>query len=64
VFKSHRIENIRELAIENIEENFKDRITHLVNNDRVEDADSIFYEFVVDGEEPEEWTFMEFCGGN
>lgn len=62
MFKSHQIENIRKFAIENIEENFKDRITYLVNNDRVEDADSIFYEFVVDGEEPEEWTFMEFCG--
>ena len=62
MFKSHRIENIRELAIDDIEENFKERITYLVENDRVEDADSIFYEFVVDGEEPEEWTFMEFCG--
>lgn len=31
----------------------------LVTDDRIDDSDALFLEFVVDGEEPSEWVFLE-----
>lgn len=44
--------------IEHLEEYYADRLTHLVTCDRLEDAHSLYQEFVVNDEEPEEYFFM------
>jgi hypothetical protein len=31
----------------------------LVSDDRIDDSDALYLEFVIDGEEPEDWIFME-----
>ena len=32
---------------------------YLVDKDRYDDADALYLEFVVDGQEPEDWMFLE-----
>jgi hypothetical protein len=52
------IENDREWSIYLIEEYYCSRMEQLVESERFDDSHSIFEEFVVGGEEPEKWFFM------
>lgn len=52
--------NQNELAIYEIEEFYCSRMEYLVDRERFDDADSIFNEFVVDGEEPTDYLFIKF----
>lgn len=48
----------RQILIE-IEDHWNHQMCYLVDKDRYDDADSLYLEFVVDGEEPEDWMFLE-----
>lgn len=50
----------RDHSIYLIEEFYCSKMESLVDEERFDDAHSIFEEFVVDSEEPLEWTFMPF----
>lgn len=52
----------RDWCIHHIEEFYCDRMTVLFDNEQYDDAHSIFEEFVVNGEEPEDYVFLEFTG--
>lgn len=43
-----------------IEAYWNNRMCELVTEDRLDDSDALYLEFVVDGEEPEEYLFMEY----
>ena len=51
----------REHTIDAIEKHYQSQIAHLIDNELFDDADALFLEYVVDGEEPKEWTFVELC---
>jgi hypothetical protein len=40
------------------EKYFMDRVFDLVAEDRIDDSDAIYLEFVLDGTEPEDWMFI------
>jgi hypothetical protein len=46
-----------------IEAYWNNRMCELVTEDRLDDSDALYLEFVVDGEEPEEYLFMEYLNG-
>jgi len=46
-----------------IEAYWNNRMCELVTEDRLNDADALYLEFVVDGEEPEQYMFMEYLNG-
>ena len=46
-----------------IEAYWNNRMCELVTEDRLDDADALYLEFVVDGEEPEEYMFLEYLNG-
>jgi hypothetical protein len=46
-----------------IEAYWNNRMCQLVTEDRLDDSDALYLEFVVDGEEPEEYMFMEYLNG-
>jgi hypothetical protein len=48
----------RQILIE-IEDHWNHQMRYLVDKDRYDDADALYLEFVVDGEEPDDWMFME-----
>ena len=48
----------RQILIE-IESHWNNRMCELVNEDRFDDSDALYLEFVVDGEEPDGWMFVE-----
>ncbi len=48
----------RQILVE-IEDHWNHQMCYLVDKDRYDDADALYLEFVVDGEEPDEWMFME-----
>lgn len=52
--------NSREQILTELEVYWCDRMTELVHQNRINDADSVFSEFVVDGKEPfeQEWIFI------
>lgn len=50
-------EIVHELCIQNVEEYFMDRVTDLVGECLIDDADALHEEFVVDGVEPDQWLF-------
>lgn len=50
-------EVVHELCVRNVEEYFMDRVTDLVGECNIDDADALHEEFVVDGVEPEDWLF-------
>lgn len=52
----------REWCIHHIEEFYCSRMEELFDNEQYDDAHSIFEEFVVNGEEPEDYVFLEFTG--
>jgi hypothetical protein len=49
----------KEKCIEVIEDYYMTTLDHLFEEGRHDDATSVFLEFVVDGKEPEKWTFLE-----
>lgn len=49
----------KEKCIEVLENYYMETIERLFDQDRQKDADSVYEEFVVDGENPTEWTFLE-----
>jgi hypothetical protein len=49
----------REEIIVDIEEFYCERLSYLVDSNRIEDSDSLYSEFVIDEKEPEDWIFME-----
>ena len=46
-----------------IEAYWNNRMCELVTEDRLDDSDALYLEFVVDGEEPEEYFFVEYLNG-
>ena len=46
-----------------IEAYWNNRMCELVSEDRLDDSDALYLEFVVDGEEPEEYMFLEYLNG-
>jgi hypothetical protein len=49
----------RDKTITIIEEFYCDRMTELVDEERFDDSNAIFEEFIVNEEEPVEWLFLE-----
>lgn len=52
--------NDRNYNIHLIEEYYCERMEELVDLCRFNDSDAIFQEFVVDGQEPDEWIFATY----
>lgn len=50
----------KDYLIDLIENFYTTRIPELIDENRYGDVDSIFKEFVVNGEEPNEWLFLDF----
>jgi hypothetical protein len=48
--------DIKEDCIIELEAYWNNRMCELVTEDRLDDADALYLEFVVDGEEPEYWS--------
>ena len=46
-----------------IEAYWNNRMCELVTEDRLDDSDALYLEFVVDGKEPEEYMFLEYLNG-
>ena len=46
----------RQILIE-IEDHWNHQMCYLVDKDRLDDADALYAEFVIDGKEPEDWVF-------
>lgn len=49
---------VHELCVRNVEDYFMDRVTDLVGEMSIADADALHEEFVVDGIEPDDWLFV------
>ena len=52
-----------ERMMRELEAYWNNRMCELVSEDRLDDSDALYLEFVVDGEEPEEYMFMEYLNG-
>lgn len=48
----------RQILVE-IENHWNHQMCYLVDNDRLDDADALYLEFVVDGQGPDDWMFVE-----
>jgi len=48
-------------TITSIEEFYCQRLTELVDQERYQDSNAIFQEFVVNSQEPYEWMFLDVC---
>lgn len=46
-----------------LEAYWNNRMCELVTEDRLDDADALYSEFVVDGREPEEYMYLEYLNG-
>jgi len=57
------INEIREQSLDELDAYWSERMCVLVSDDRIDDSDALYLEFVVDGEEPEEYIFMEDLSG-
>lgn len=57
------INEIREQSLDVLDAYWSERMCTLVSDDRIDDSDALYLEFVVDGEEPEEYIFMEDLSG-
>lgn len=51
--------NLQRQILVEIEDHWNHQMCYLVDKDRYDDADALYLEFVVDGEEPEDWLFLE-----
>jgi hypothetical protein len=49
----------KEYIIIEVEAFWNHRMCELVTEDRLDDADALYLEYCVDGEEPEHWLFLE-----
>jgi hypothetical protein len=49
----------KDAIITAIEEFYCDRMTELVDEERFDDSNAIFEEFIVNEEEPVKWLFLE-----
>jgi hypothetical protein len=49
----------REQKIIDVEAYWSERMCSLVSENRIDDSDALYLEFVIDGQEPEDWIFME-----
>jgi hypothetical protein len=49
---------MHEACIRHCEEFFMDRVSQLVDKFNIDDADALHGEFVVDGDEPDDWLFI------
>lgn len=56
--------NIKEKVLTEIEATWCDRMTNLVSENRIWDADALYQEYVLEGEEPfdSEWVFIPYHG--
>lgn len=52
--------NDRQYSIFLMEQFYCERMEELVENERFDDSNSIFEEFVIQEQEPEEWVFVEY----
>ena len=52
-------QSTKEQQIIDIEAYWSEQMCVLVSDDRIDDSDALYLEFVVDGEEPQDWIFME-----
>ena len=52
--------NDRDYSIFLLEQFYCERLEELVEEERFDDSNSIFQEFVVNKQEPEEWVFVEY----
>ena len=50
--------NLHRQILIQIESNWNERICYLVNENRLDDADALYEEFIIE-EGPEEWMFVE-----
>lgn len=50
----------RDNIIDTIEKFYCDRLNELVNEERFSDSNAVFEEFVVYGEKPNQWLFIDF----
>jgi len=48
----------RQILVE-IENHWNHQMCYLFDKDRLDDADALYLEFVVDGQEPDDWMFVE-----
>ncbi len=53
-----------EEVIKSCEAFYCDRLTELVDRKMIDEASAIFEEFVVEGEEPDDWYFFKVLDGN
>lgn len=56
---SNKTDKMRETIIIELDAYWSNRMTELVDEDRIEDADALYYEYVVDGEQPHHWIFID-----
>ena len=50
----------QDLIISELESQWCNRMTILVDEDRIGDADALFSEYVIDEQEPDDWLFMTY----
>lgn len=50
----------REYNVYLVEEFYCCRMEQLVDEERFDDSNAIFEEFVINNQEPEEWVFLEY----
>jgi hypothetical protein len=50
----------RDQIVSEVEMKWCERMTYLVENCRIFDADALYSEYVVDEKDPEEWIFVPF----
>lgn len=55
---SSKTDKIRETVLIELDAYWSNRMTELVDENRIEDADALYYEYVVDDEEPISWIFI------
>lgn len=51
---------IREQIVTEVEMKWCERMTYLVENCRIFDADALYSEYVVDEKDPDNWLFIPF----
>jgi len=51
--------NLQRQILVEIEDHWNHQMCYLVDKDRLDDADALYLEFVVDGKEPDQWMFLE-----
>ena len=52
-------EKLREFMVDSLEAFAQDRITELYDEGQSMDAHALYLEYVVNGENPENWTFID-----